>query len=158
MPAVKPKPAVRKPGNNKALSVVPLIVAGFVAFVGGAWFFMPKTDPVEDDAPPTPPTPAAPAPAKPTIPEKNTRLTWTNFEKIRSGMTEDQVRKVLGDPTDGYIKTDKNDVEMCRVFRWEQLTPPIHIEVNFANGKSTERTTNIAPEEMDLPFTKFTSM
>lgn len=143
MPAPVAAPKARKPGTSNGWSVLVLGAAGFLAFVGGAWFFTPSRSPVDEEAPKKA-EPVAEAELEPTIPAVNPRLTWANFQKINSGMTEGQIRGLLGQPTGADMKADGN------LIRWEQSDPPLHVDVQFVNGRSTSRTTNLAPPDTQV--------
>ena len=77
-------------------------------------------------APSTPHT--APQP-----PPEETVLTYDNFNALKTGMTEDQVRQVLGKPTDIDAQVVKGTDQRV-IYTYRNETQTCSITVNFTNG------------------------
>jgi internalin A len=146
---------------------VTLVTAGILAFIVGVWCFAPAApSPAAVSAPDPPPMEVPPAttdailplspPAEtdetpatapsaltpPNTPETaNPRLTRANFDLIANGMTEEQVKVLLGNPTAAKLKTNPTR----RALQWAQRKPFAVIEVEFINGLSAAKTTTLVP-------------
>jgi hypothetical protein len=117
-----------------------------------------ETDPalaqaVADGTEVPPPPPAVETATPPRIPEAtdpalavNPLLTWANFNQIRKGMTEEEVRIILGDPTRSKTKTDVSSglPRQVKVVQWTQVRPLAVIEVEFVNGLAEAKTTTLS--------------
>src|ERR1700738_4236068 len=130
---------------------VTLVLTGLFASVLGAWYFMTEAPPraavnepavaVEEAAEEKPATTPPRSPKKGiSVPAANPRLTRANFERIENGMTEDQVKVLLGEPSAAKNKT----APAGKALQWAQREPFAVIEVEFVNGLSTAKTTTLA--------------
>ena len=142
---------------------VPPILAGTLIFVVATWYFRSVVPSLfSPNAPVFPPeempTPAVPAEEPPTAPPVtpsafepapavNPRLTRANFDRIRDGMTEEQVAELLGDPTGAEAKMEhgKSRGHQVTTLQWTQLTSPATIEVEFIDGRSGAKSTTLSP-------------
>src|SRR5262249_55124052 len=77
----------------------------------------------------------------------SSRLTRANFDQIHKGMTEDQVKALLGVPTDVTFKTDpmEGKARLLKTLQWTQLNPPVTIEIETIDGVVDTKTTNLPP-------------
>ncbi len=123
----------------------------------------PASTPPVTSAPTSPPAITAEAPpispkaqtkSPPKTPEKlspavdvNPRLTWDNYVQIHDGMTEDQVKSLLGDPTAADRRTDRdeNHVREIKVLQWAQNKPFDMIEVEFIDGRASRTNSTLSP-------------
>lgn len=118
-----------------------------------------SSDPAAVPAPPSPPasSPSADTTEKPPKapdvftppPAVNPRLTWANYEQVREGMTEEQVKAILGDPTQAKSKLKKDaqggEPRQVRILEWAQLKPFVDIEVEFPDGRAGVKNTTLLP-------------
>jgi hypothetical protein len=72
-------------------------------------------------------------------------FTRANFDKIKKGMTEEQVRAILGSPTDITYKTDtaKDKSRFLKSLEWTQLNPKATIEIELIDGLVEKKTTTL---------------
>ncbi len=150
---------------------ITLVLFGISAFVVGTWYFVSAV-PERDASPVSAVTPgekqeeaatastpslsadaeiAGTAPNTPSASNSATagdwRLTRANFDMIKKGMTEDQVKVLLGNPTETTIKTDPKpgQARLLKTLQWIQLKPAVKIEVEFIDGKAGDKKTNLPP-------------
>jgi len=64
---------------------------------------------------------------------EETVLTYDNFKQLHPGMTEDQVRQVLGKPTDIDAQVVKGTDQRV-IYTYRNETQTCSITVNFTNG------------------------
>jgi hypothetical protein len=108
-----------------------------------------KESKVEDGKTPASPGPDTrpPKPASSSSAAAGTRFTRANFDKIKKGMPEEQVREILGSPTDTTYKMDtvKDQGRMVKSLQWTQTNPKATIEIEFIDGLARTKTTTLPP-------------
>jgi hypothetical protein len=93
-------------------------------------------------------TPRAPNPVA--APAGSSKLTRENFDRIQNGMTEAQVREILGPPrgsSDNTVTTNAS-TNRTKMFTWRQVNPNLTITVTIRNEKvSGKNWRQIAPSQ-----------
>jgi hypothetical protein len=141
---------------------VPPILVGISALFLATWYVVSVVPIViSPNAPDSPPAAMpmlegpAEAPSTPPAdtsevldrtPAVNPRLTRANYDRIRGGMTEEQVTALLGDPTEVKIRTNPGEgpTRQIKTIQWIQLTPRATIEVEFIDGRSGTKSTTLS--------------
>jgi hypothetical protein len=152
------------------------VLVPIIAFFGGTWYFLnaesssgPSTAPatastdisvppeatIEDEASKVedPKISSSSIPATSSASATVSRLTRANFDKIKKGMSEEQVRAILGSPTETTFKTDtaKDQGRMVKSLQWSQVSPSAAIEIEFIDGLAGTKTTTLPPPPPPRP-------
>jgi hypothetical protein len=91
------------------------------------------------------------APNPVAAPAGSSKLTRENFDRVQNGMTEDQVREILGPPggsSDNTVTTNASTTR-TKTFTWRQVNPTLTVTVTIRNekvsGKNWQQITPLIP-------------